>query len=857
MKNKNTISKISTLAAVVITLLLAFKPAEVSASHFKGGIVSWSPVGPDSARFVIYASFTRTSFAGSGGDGFAVTGDMFSETIGFTGLDFGDATSTGTLTFEVISYDLGNNLINAIALDPNDLSKQSVDHQYASSGPFTASAATCCRSFGELNNSGKGYDLSTLVEFTSGNSSPFSLLPALFNPILLPPSATASFFVSASDPDVGAELRFRLATPTEAGDVAFVQPAGLTIDNLTGEVSWDNSAVPFGFYSIQVVVEDSDVVNETLLTSIDVDFLIHVCDGFTDGDGDGFSSCTGDCDDGDAAIYPGATEICDLVDNDCDGFVDEGFDNDFDGFTTCEGDCDDALWTYQDDDGDGYGTPVLVPCGNVTIGGDCDDTDPLIHPLAIEVCGNGIDENCDGNELCPGPNDLCGDAISMACGDVLVGTTTGATDDITDACFLTSYNAVWYKWTGDGSDATVSLCGGPASYDPFLEVFTGTCLGGFACVGSNDDFCFLRSQVTFTSTPGVEYFFVVSPLGGGSGGDFTISLTCVGGCDLGAEAEATSDYNGYDVQCYGGSNGEATAEGKLGTPPYTYEWSDGQTTNPATGLAAGTYQVTITDDNGCTASAEVTLNEPTQMTIDAGDNQLVYYGYPDSACATLVAEGAGGGVPPYTYEWSDGSPLHTTNACPATSTVYYVTLTDQNGCTVVDSVKVCAIDVRCGHKLDKVTICHQTGSISNPTNTLCVALNGAKTHIQTHPGDQLAACGTLKVCSFTPPSAKTDEEVSYFLEKEMYEGKTWLGAIPNPFADNTAIRFIVPQDDRVNVRVLDVTGKVVANLFEGNVTFGTVNQASFDGSRYSNGVYFLTLTNSKGERFVEKLVLTR
>ncbi|MEZ4464636.1 MAG: putative metal-binding motif-containing protein [bacterium] len=49
-----------------------------------------------------------------------------------------------------------------------------------------------------------------------------------------------------------------------------------------------------------------------------------------------------DCDDADPALYPGADEVCDGADNDCDGHVDEGFDQDADGTTTCGGDCDDA-----------------------------------------------------------------------------------------------------------------------------------------------------------------------------------------------------------------------------------------------------------------------------------------------------------------------------------------------------------------------------------------------------------------------------------------------------------------------------------------------------------------------------------
>ena len=106
--------------------------------------------------------------------------------------------------------------------------------------------------------------------------------------------------------------------------------------------------------------------------------------GTVDADGDGFSA-EEDCDDNDASLSPAATEICDNVDNDCDGEVDEGVTDRF----------------YADADSDGFGDPDAVteaceqPAGAVQSGTDCDDGDPAVFPSAIEVC-NGIDDNCDG-----------------------------------------------------------------------------------------------------------------------------------------------------------------------------------------------------------------------------------------------------------------------------------------------------------------------------------------------------------------------------------------------------------------------------------------------------------------------------
>lgn len=147
-------------------------------------------------------------------------------------------------------------------------------------------------------------------------------------------------------------------------------------------------------------------------TEVPGDGLDQDCDGrefcYRDLDGDGFGigvvlgnlACSdaqtaaygGDCNDDPstgAAINPIATELCDGIDNDCDGAIDEVSSPT-------------ALTWYLDEDGDGYGVDNQgiracgTPVGFAAVSGDCDDLNPFVNPGEHEVCANAIDDNCDG-----------------------------------------------------------------------------------------------------------------------------------------------------------------------------------------------------------------------------------------------------------------------------------------------------------------------------------------------------------------------------------------------------------------------------------------------------------------------------
>ncbi|GDX78606.1 hypothetical protein LBMAG42_04170 [Deltaproteobacteria bacterium] len=194
------------------------------------------------------------------------------------------------------------------------------------------------------------------------------------------------------------------------------------------------------------------------------------CDGsvgYADSDGDGIAACE-DCDDADDEIFPGAVEVCNGVDDDCSGAIDDN--------------AVDALTFYEDADTDGFGTDVTLvaceqPAGYAEYSGDCDDTSAAWHPNASETdCTDPNDYNCDGSV---GYDDADGDgyAACTECDDASADHFPGAVElcnDVDDNCDTvidesTAADAtIWYS-DADGDtygDAatTLAACDQPSAY---------------------------------------------------------------------------------------------------------------------------------------------------------------------------------------------------------------------------------------------------------------------------------------------------------------------------------------------------------------------------------------------------------
>jgi hypothetical protein len=315
---------------------------------------------------------------------------------------------------------------------------------------------------------------------------------------------------------------------------------------------------------------------------------------YRDADGDGFgnasntvSACTapsgyigvaGDCNDNSAAVRPGATEVCNNIDDNCAGGIDEGFDVDNDGYTTCEGDCNDnssivfpgafeicngadencnsTIDEGYDADNDGY----------TSCGGDCNDNNNAVRPNASELC-NGIDDNCaggidegfdadnDGFTSCGGDCNDNNSAIKPSATEVCNGVDDNCAGGIDEG--FDADNDGFTSCNGDCNDNNANI--NPEASE--------------LCGNFTDDNC-----------------------------NGTINENC---CNMTVTGVVTN------TSCAAIANGSVNISMNNGTSPYTFLWSNGATTEDLANRAAGTYSVTVTDFYGCTASYTATISNGT------------------------------------------------------------------------------------------------------------------------------------------------------------------------------------------------------------------------------------------------------
>ncbi len=249
---------------------------------------------------------------------------------------------------------------------------------------------------------------------------------------------------------------------------------------------------------------------------------------------------------------------------------------------------------------------------------------------------------------------------------------------------ITGLTAGSYTITVKDNTGCMAIAVTSVTQPPQLTVAAGNT--GVKCFGGN------TGTVSSTAGGGTgAYTYLWSPGGGTnagmtglSTGTYTITVTDANSCTATAATTVTQPASALsvtisgivNVKCNGSATGSATASASGGTPAYTYNWTPGGNTNAtATGLTAGAYTVTVTDNNGCTATASATLTQPTALSAVTSTTPSSCSGSTGTASVT-----ASGGTGAYTYSWapSGGTNALATSLSPGN---YTVTVTDANGCT--------------------------------------------------------------------------------------------------------------------------------------------------------------------------------
>jgi hypothetical protein len=239
------------------------------------------------------------------------------------------------------------------------------------------------------------------------------------------------------------------------------------------------------------------------------------------------------------------------------------------------------------------------------------------------------------------------------------------------------------------------------------------------------------------------------------------------------------------------------------------------------------------------------LTEPAPLVVDAGPDQIVYYGYEPLSCADLSGS-ATGGCAAYEYAWSSGDNTATATVCPSTTTDYTLTVTDQNECSASDVMTVCAVDVICfagNSGNQKVELCHIPPGNPGNAHTLCISESAVQDHLA--HGCALGSCGEIgSTCSFAKlaPNMETDNSSGKIAEKA--SSIVNLAIAPNPFDAEFNMSITLSESGSYRVEVLDTYGRVVKALdavgFEANEN-QSINVKTGD---LSKGMYLVRVIRS-------------
>ena len=349
-------------------------------------------------------------------------------------------------------------------------------------------------------------------------------------------------------------------------------------------------------------------------------------------------------------------------------------------------------------------------------------------------------------------------------------------------------------------------------------------------------------------------------------------------------------------RCNGDTTGSIVVVPIDGTVTYTYQWSNGQTTNSVNDVPVGTYTVVVTDPTGCSRTLSYTLTQPAAVAPTA----VVSNNNCGSEGNFSIDLSVTGGKTPYAYLWSTGAT--TQDLQNQNSGTFSVQVTDANGCTTSKEVVVtpagdsfaCTINpptnpITCnsaGNSLTSVVTDAQTyqWSVSSSDSSWSITSGHTSSAIIFNAGNTGSTAtfsltfqknGCTRTCNFAvasgcvvrdntgggdpssgDPCADSNAAAAVVrvdapqpvppaeVESTPEEPTFRLSAYPNPFAREVSFEWTAESDDFARLIIIDPHGKVVAKLFAGRVEKGQQYSALWEGESFRESIYYYQYISS-------------
>lgn len=346
---------------------------------------------------------------------------------------------------------------------------------------------------------------------------------------------------------------------------------------------------------------------------------------------------------------------------------------------------------------------------------------------------------------------------------------------------------------------------------------------------------------------------------------YTLTVTDANGCTVSGDATVATPgpvtVAGIptNLLCRGVSTGAISLSVTGGVPAYTYLWNGGSTLQNRTGLAAGTYTVTVKDANNCTKTKTFSITQPaTNLIINTTQTNVRCFGL-NSGTAGVAPSG---GTPPYAYSWNTVPVKTTASVSSLTAGAYTCTVTDAIGCaknvilTITEPPALSVFQTQSNVSFPGGN--DGTASVAASGGTPGYTYSWNTVPVKTTATVTGLFAGTYK-CTITDTKA-CNVKVTFIITEPISKadgsgnnaGDYLIEANPNPSTGLVTLSISAGRDELFRVLISDVTGRIIRN--ETHHAVKGINRMDYDFTGYEKGIYFIQVTSAAGNRVLRLVI---